>query len=90
MKTLVIHPKDRTTEVLSKIYENHKEDWTIVTDYNISESKLKKLIKKHDRIIMLGHGTPMGLLNPKYGGLYRRFQFSLFIKEKKGMCSHLV
>lgn len=35
-------------------------DWTIVTD-NISNSELKKLIKNHDKIIMLGHGNEFGL-----------------------------
>lgn len=59
MKTLVIHPKDETTDFLSKIYEG--KGFTVVID-NISTSKLKNLISENDRIIMLGHGTPKGLL----------------------------
>lgn len=58
MKTLVIHPKDKTTDFLSEIY--HGQDWLIVCD-NVSKSVLKKLINEHDRIIMLGHGDEKGL-----------------------------
>lgn len=59
MKTLVIHPKDFTTRFLSEIYSG--KDWTVISD-NISHSKLKKAIKDHDRVIMLGHGTKDGLI----------------------------
>lgn len=59
MKTLVIHPKDLTTEFLSIIYKD--KDWTIIDDPYFSKSKLKKSIKDHDRIIMLGHGTSKGM-----------------------------
>lgn len=64
MKTLVIHPSDKTTDVLKIIYENHISDWTIINDYNISNKKIKSLIYNHDRIIMIGHGSPSGLFNP--------------------------
>lgn len=59
MKTLVIHPKDYTTKFLSVIYDD--KDWDIITT-NVSKSYLKKQIKSHDRIIMLGHGTELGLI----------------------------
>jgi hypothetical protein len=59
MKTLVIHPKDSTTDFLSDIYSD--KDWTIITT-NISKKLLKDSIKSHDRIVMLGHGTELGLL----------------------------
>lgn len=59
MKTLVIHPKDPTTDFLSIIYSG--TDYTIVNDITVSRSKLCDLIKAHDRIIMLGHGTGHGL-----------------------------
>lgn len=61
MKTLVIHPKDSTTDFLKVIYKDHA-DWTIVTDATVSKAELKKLIKNHQRIIMLGHGTEDGLI----------------------------
>ena len=60
MKTLVIHPKDYTTDFLSVIYEN--ENFTVINDMNVSKRYLKEQIKNHDRIIMLGHGTNQGLL----------------------------
>ena len=52
MQTLVIHPADITTDFLNMIYQ--KLDCTIITG-RISKSKLKRTIKQHDRIIMLGH-----------------------------------
>lgn len=62
MKTLVIHPKDFTTDFLSIIYAD--KNFTVITD-NHSNSKLRKLIKSHERIIMLGHGTEYGLIGHK-------------------------
>jgi len=59
MKTLVIHPKDVTTDFLSVIYAG--KDWTIINDPVASKKVLKEQIKVHDRIIMLGHGTEFGL-----------------------------
>jgi hypothetical protein len=59
MKTLVIHPKDPTTDFLSDIYSDKK--WTVVNT-NISKKSLKEQIKSHDRIVMLGHGTELGLI----------------------------
>lgn len=59
-KTLVIHPKDITTDCLSVIYEGR--GWTVIRDVNTSDSEVEKQLKAHDRIIMLGHGTPYGLL----------------------------
>lgn len=59
MSTLVIHPSDPTTDFLSEIYKD--KDWTIIRD-RISNRQLYLHIKNHDNIIMLGHGTPNGLL----------------------------
>jgi len=59
MKTLVIHPEDYTTRFLKLIYKD--KDWTVISE-RVSKSYLKKQIKEHDRIVMLGHGTPYGLL----------------------------
>jgi hypothetical protein len=58
MKTLVIHPKDRTTDFLKPIYEN-KPNITVLTEG--LKSDVIELIKEHDRIIMMGHGSPLGL-----------------------------
>lgn len=62
-KTLVIHPTDRSTDFLKIIYENHLNDWTILNDFVGTKEDLRKIISEHDRIIMMGHGTPYGLLN---------------------------
>ena len=60
IKTLVIHPKDETTDFLSLIYSGR--DWTVINDPLISDSELINQLHTHDRIIMLGHGTMWGLL----------------------------
>jgi hypothetical protein len=59
MKTLIIHPKDSSTDFLSVIYKD--KDWTVINT-NVSTKILKEQIKAHDRIVMLGHGTGSGLL----------------------------
>jgi hypothetical protein len=61
MKTLIIHPDDRSTDFLRPIYQNIKGA-TVLTK-NISKYRLEKEIKAHDQILMLGHGSPYGLLN---------------------------
>lgn len=62
MKTLVIHPKDASTDFLKLIYKD--KDWTLI-DSRLPKSQLKKAIKEHDRIVMLGHGTHLGLYEPE-------------------------
>lgn len=61
MKTLVIHPNDRSTDFLKPIYANLKNT-NIITGC-ISKKEVSKQIALHERIILLGHGTPDGLLN---------------------------
>ena len=61
MKTLIIHPKDSTTTFLKHIYAPIL-DKTIVT-VGIDKSELRELIYNHDRVIMLGHGSPWGLMS---------------------------
>ena len=81
MKTLVIHPHDPTTDFLSEIYAGR--DWTVIRE-NVSRKVLTDAIKEHDHIIMLGHGTPYGLL-----GFERMYIDSLYIyllKEKECTC----
>lgn len=59
MKTLVIHPKDPTTDFLSISYADTR--WSIISN-NVPNSYLKRQIQGYDRIIMMGHGTEQGLL----------------------------
>lgn len=61
MKTLIIHPDDRSTDFLRGIYR-HLKDATVITS-DVSQIRLHKLIRSHDQIVMLGHGSPSGLFN---------------------------
>jgi hypothetical protein len=61
MKNLIVHPKDPTTSFLSQIYASLTNK-TIVRG-GITKSELRELIESHDRVLMLGHGSPYGLLN---------------------------
>ena len=61
MKTLIIHSNDRSTDFLKAIYKDIKNA-TIITG-GISKSNVIQSIKEHDRIIMLGHGSPYGLFS---------------------------
>ena len=64
--TLVIHCADRTTDMLSQIYDG--KGWDVLRDGNIDKDELHQLIQSHDRIVCLGHGTPSGLMNVQGGG----------------------
>lgn len=58
MKTLVIHPKDISTDFLSIIYKDI--DCTIIR--NSDEIRfIGDEINNHERVIMLGHGSNVGL-----------------------------
>ena len=60
MKTIVIHPKDITTNFLSAIYKDQK-DWTVVREKR-NPFKLKQMVRGYQRIILLGHGSEYGLI----------------------------
>ena len=59
MKTLIIHPKDITTTFLTGIYKNLANK-TVITG---GMTNLRKHIQDHDRILMMGHGSPAGLFS---------------------------
>lgn len=61
MKTLIIHPKDASTQFLDIVYKPIP-DKTIITG-GITKEELKKLIEEHDRVMMCGHGSPYGLFS---------------------------
>ena len=66
MKTLIVHPEDRSTDFLKPIYEN-VSDATIIHG-GVSKTQIKQLINEHDRIYMMGHGSPSGLFScAKFG-----------------------
>ena len=60
-KTLVIHPDDPSTDFLKPIYSTVKYKTVLIRDSN--EKSIKKQIDESDRVMMMGHGTPLGLLH---------------------------
>ena len=66
MKNLIIHPEDTSTDFLKAIYINANNATIINNDIN--KKQLKQLITEHDRIIMLGHGSPEGLFSYSNSG----------------------
>jgi hypothetical protein len=61
MKTLIIHPADRSTTFLDIVYKDI-EDKTVVTG-GVTVAELNELIESHDRVMMMGHGCPTGLFS---------------------------
>jgi len=59
MKTLVIHPDDKSTDFLCPIYQTIKDKTVLRKGF--AKEEVAEQIKIHDRIIMLGHGSPDGL-----------------------------
>ncbi len=57
--TLVIHPTDISTVFLKGVYEGIPTK-TVITG-GVNEEELVQLIKEHDRVMMMGHGSPNGL-----------------------------
>jgi hypothetical protein len=83
MKTLVIHPNDPTTSFLDVVY--NETDWTIFNDNKVhNQEKFTELITSHDRIIMMGHGTPDGLLGNRCYIIDDRH--SSLLKDKEVVC----
>jgi hypothetical protein len=71
MCVLAIHPKDPSTDFLKPIYAPIN-DKTLITG-GVTKSEIRKLIVAHDRVVMLGKGSPWGLMSVgqfKYGGNY--------------------
>jgi hypothetical protein len=61
MNTLIIHPDDRSTDFLKPIYGNITNP-TLITG-GVTREEIHELIRLHDRIIMMGHGSPWGLFS---------------------------
>lgn len=71
MNTLIVHPKDKSTDVFKCIYSN--ENHYKVINGQVYKSELCELIQSHFRTIFIGHGTSRGLSNLdlfKYKGEY--------------------
>ena len=61
MKTLIIHPADPSTSFLDIVYES-VQDKTLITG-DVSKTDIIKLMHEHDRVMMMGHGSPAGLFS---------------------------
>jgi hypothetical protein len=59
MKTLVIHPKDKSTDFLKPIYAG-LDEVTLVTG-GLNQEDILQAIQTHDQVMMMGHGSPSGL-----------------------------
>ena len=75
MKTLIIHPADASTSFLDIVY-NPIPNKTVITG-GVTKSEVEQLIREHDRVMMMGHGSPGGLFSVgqfdtggRYGGGY--------------------
>ena len=68
MKTLVIHPSDYSTDFLKPIYEG-VENKTVITQGK-SREEMIELIESHDRVMMMGHGSPSGLFGIGFNRLF--------------------
>ena len=60
-KNLVIHPEDTSTAFLMPIYKNISN--ATILHSGFTKEQVLHLINEHDRIIMMGHGSPYGLFN---------------------------
>ena len=61
VKTLVIHPFDRSTFFLGNMYESIK-DKRVITN-GASKDEIRELLKESSKIILCGHGSPNGLFS---------------------------
>jgi hypothetical protein len=75
MKTLVIHPNDRSTDFLKPIYDK-LDDVTLVTG-NWTRKEIIEGIQTHDQVMMMGHGSPGGLF--AMGQFWPQDAFSAYI-----------
>jgi len=61
MKTLIIHPEDPSTSFLDIVYSGVPNK-TLITG-GVNKDELLEMIGCHDRIMMMGHGSPWGLFS---------------------------
>lgn len=65
MRTLFLHPTDPSTEFLNIVYADYvnNEDITIIEGTRISSHSIRAALADADRIVFLGHGTELGMLD---------------------------
>lgn len=88
MKTLIIHPLDESTTFLDIVYKDIPNKTVIQGGY--SKMEVMEMIREHDRVMMMGHGSPGGLFaigqftdcGAKYGGYIIDQSMVPLLKEK--------
>jgi len=71
MKNLVIHPNDCSTTFLKSIYG--KAQNKTVIEGNSTPNKIEALIKRSDRVLMMGHGSCDGLFSMRLFSKHRKW-----------------
>jgi hypothetical protein len=61
MKSLIIHPIDKTTEFLCPIYRNLEDKQVLRRGYK--SVAVRKMMEQYERVMMMGHGSPNGLFS---------------------------
>jgi len=61
-KTLIIHPQDDSTMFLNPIYHGVTNKFVLSERLN-DRKEIKNKILQHDRIMIMGHGSPFGLFS---------------------------
>jgi hypothetical protein len=82
MKTLVIHPADRTTDFLSEIYKDWDKDSYTLLRTSSDKKNLKNKIRNHDRVVMMGHGDGYGLFG--FSSYFIHDHYADLLNEKQG------
>jgi hypothetical protein len=80
-KTLIIHPKDRSTDFLKPIYEDIP--YKTIISGGLTRLQVLSEINTHDRIIMMGHGSPMGLFGVNFNCGYIIDELAVELLRKK-------
>lgn len=85
MKTLIIHPEDESTAFVKEVYKNIPYDTLI--EKGLTKSEIIDQIVAHDKIIMIGHGSPEGMFSvgkfPATWGYVIDQQMVPYFREKK-------
>jgi len=82
MKTLIIHPEDPTTTFLDPIYAGIPNQTRV--QGNCSKEEVLDLIQAHDRVLMMGHGSPLGLMSMNKFTI-QNFGWSSYIIDEKAV-----
>ena len=61
MKTLIVHPLDYSTDFLSPIYRGIADKKVLRGGYK--KITVRKMLDNYERVLMMGHGTPNGLMS---------------------------